>query len=82
MARKLRTTTPADLRDITAALVNLKCAREQLKRAGCKTAAEYVGRALKSAEGAERHAIRAQPVELGAGTTADARRSLRGLLGG
>lgn len=40
------------------AICDLKTARERLRKAGCKNAADYVQRALKSAEGALRHAQR------------------------
>lgn len=42
---------------IQVAIVDLKQARDILRDVGCKYAADYVARALKSAEGAERHAI-------------------------
>ncbi len=42
--------------EIRAALVLLKQAREHLKTAGAKQATNAVRRAMKSTEGAERHA--------------------------
>jgi hypothetical protein len=42
---------------ITQARLALMAARDHLRAAGCKRAADYAARALKSAEGAERHAI-------------------------
>lgn len=61
MARKLRTTTEEDRGHIERAIAHLRAARADLRDAGCKAAANYVQRALKSAEGAERHALRAVP---------------------
>jgi hypothetical protein len=43
---------------IRRAIRHLKQARNQLREAGSKSAADYVARALKSAEGAERHSLR------------------------
>jgi hypothetical protein len=53
-----RTRTDADRRAIGVALNYLRDARAALRRAGAKNAAAYVSRALKSAEGAQRHAER------------------------
>lgn len=65
MARKLRTTTPRarDIGSIRCALGSLQAARKWLKEAGATRAAAYVSRAIKSAEGAERHAQRTLPFE-------------------
>jgi hypothetical protein len=41
---------------IKNALADLRSARDLLRDAGCKNAADYVARAMKSAEGALRHA--------------------------
>lgn len=57
--RKLRQVTPDAYRVITAQILVLRAVREQLRGAGAIKAAEYVARALKSVEGAERHAGRA-----------------------
>ncbi len=43
---------------IRRAIDQLKAARDDLRGAGSKNAADYVARALKSAEGALRHANR------------------------
>ena len=56
---KLRTATAADLGKIQAAIKTLRTVRDELKSAGCRQSARYVARALKSVEGAERHAMRA-----------------------
>jgi hypothetical protein len=45
---------------IAGAIANLKAARDTLRTCGCKNAADYVARAMKSAEGAHRHALRMQ----------------------
>lgn len=60
MARKLRTTTTRDLIEIGIAIEQLRGVRERLKAAGARQAARYVAAALKSVEGAQRHAKRAQ----------------------
>jgi hypothetical protein len=44
--------------EINNAIKELKRARDRLRACGCKHAADYVARALKSAEGADRHAWR------------------------
>lgn len=41
---------------IARAIADLKTARNTLRDCGCSNAADYVARALKSAEGALRHA--------------------------
>lgn len=41
---------------IENAIRELRSARDRLRKVGCKNAADYVARALKSAEGALRHA--------------------------
>ena len=43
---------------IVQAVLLLRDARDALASAGCPRAAKAVGKALKSAEGAERHALR------------------------
>lgn len=45
-------------REIKRAIADLQMARQRLRRCGSKNAADYVARALKSAEGALRHAQR------------------------
>lgn len=55
---KLRDYTPGSLLDIAAAIRHLRQARDQLLQAGAKKAAKRVRKALKSAEGAQRHADR------------------------
>ncbi len=62
MARKLRTVKRGDIGKINAAIGALRTARRYLREAGAKRSAAYVARALKSAEGAERHARRARPL--------------------
>lgn len=56
--RRARYTGARGLTAIRTAIARLKDARDGLRGAGCKNAADYVARALKSAEGAERHAQR------------------------
>ncbi len=46
------------LNRVREAIAGLKLWRDTLRSAGAKKAAAYVGRALKSAEGAERHTVR------------------------
>jgi hypothetical protein len=46
---------PAVIQD---AIRSMKYARGRLRACGCKAAADYVARAMKSAEGAHRHASR------------------------
>ena len=41
----------------------MRAARDHLHKAGTKNAADYVRRALKSVEGAERHALRMEFTE-------------------
>lgn len=60
MTRRVRTTTQRDLTQISVAIRYGKDARAALRRAGANQAARYMARALKSAEGAQRHAINAQ----------------------
>lgn len=43
---------------IDLSLTHLRQARERLRAAGAKNAADYVARAIKSTEGAKRHARR------------------------
>lgn len=59
MARKLRITHEWQLIAIDDALYYLKIARKTLTRAECPSAEKAVRRAIKSAEGAKRHAHRA-----------------------
>jgi hypothetical protein len=54
-ARIVASFRPVVIRD---ALGDLKKARDKLRSCGCKNAADYVARALKSAEGAANHAER------------------------
>lgn len=57
--RALTFTTPTHAKRLTyQALRSLKEARDCLRAAGAARAADYVARALKSAEGAYRHAER------------------------
>lgn len=56
MARTLKPITASERREIDAAIVDLRRARDLLRQAGATQAAKYVARALKSAEGARRHA--------------------------
>lgn len=62
MTTKVKRRAVAELRlqpmYIDNALLHLRYARKQLRECGCKRAADYVARALKSAEGAHRHADR------------------------
>jgi carbohydrate-selective porin OprB len=46
-----------DVMEIRAAAGDLKAARSRLRKAGATKAARYLSRALKSIEGAERHAL-------------------------
>jgi hypothetical protein len=50
--------TRDDLAEIALAIQLLRHTRDKLRRAGAVRAANYVARALKSAEGAARHAAR------------------------
>lgn len=59
MARPLRIVTPEDLNHVRFAVDKLKEVRDTLKKGGAKRAALYVSSALKSVEGAARHAERA-----------------------
>jgi len=54
--KEKRLVSPLDLMRIEQAIEDLKSARELLKRAGALHSVEMVRRALKSAEGAGRHA--------------------------
>lgn len=57
MARKRkRTVTTTDVEDIRGALDHLRLAKEHLRSAGAWHAVDYTKRAIKSAEGARRHA--------------------------
>jgi len=56
MARKAREITPRHLEYIACAISRLQVAREFLRIAGSIDAAAYVARAIKSTEGAKRHA--------------------------
>lgn len=60
MPRPLRQTTLRDVMEINTAIAQLRGVRDRLVLAGATQAAKYVRRALKSAEGAHRHALRAQ----------------------
>ena len=63
---KLRTAFPQDLQKIELAMQQLREARDLLSSAGAKKARDYVAAALKSAEGAWRHASRiVQKTEFG-----------------
>jgi len=55
---KLRQGTWEDVLTIRQQLKALRRVRAELRRLGAKNAAQYVGRAIKSVEGAERHALR------------------------
>lgn len=59
MARPIHVPTPEDQSHIKYAIGDLKRIRDTLKKGGAKRAAAYVSRALKSVEGAARHAERA-----------------------
>ncbi len=59
MTRPLRIVTPEDQSHIKHSIDDLKRIRDTLKKGGAKRAALYVSRALKSVEGAARHAERA-----------------------
>lgn len=50
--------TPLHIEHVSQALHLLRHARAELRAAGARRSALYVSRALKSAEGAERHARR------------------------
>lgn len=56
---KLRTAELGDVYDVDTAIGHLQRARDLLARAHCPQAADAVRRALKSADGARRHAKRA-----------------------
>lgn len=57
--RTLRTVTLDQVSQIEWGIFTLKQARSMLRKAGAKQAAKYVARSIKSAEGAQRHALRA-----------------------
>jgi len=58
---KLRQGTQQDVLTIRKQLVALRRVRGELRRLGARNAAQYVARAIKSVEGAERHALRCLP---------------------
>lgn len=58
MTRALRPATGADVQAIERALKDVRSARANLRRAGAVQAARYLARAIKSVEGALRHAYR------------------------
>lgn len=60
MSRKLRAVTGGDVARIQGAINTLRRAKKTLRDAGAKKAAAYVARAMKSTEGALRHAERAR----------------------
>jgi hypothetical protein len=57
----LRKGQPGDVALIRNALFHLRTARDLLRRVGAKKSLDRVRHALKSAEGAERHAYRCDP---------------------
>jgi len=59
--KKRRETTPEDLKTIQTAIKGLKAIRTALRKLGANRSASYVQRAIKSVQGAERHAIRIMP---------------------
>jgi len=59
MARKLRTTTADDIHCLKKALEMLKAARTYARNANARRSHAYIGRAIKSAQGALNHAQRA-----------------------
>lgn len=56
MPKKIRDVSGDDIRRIDRAIDDLKLVRDELRIVGAKRAASYVARAIKSAEGAQRHA--------------------------
>ena len=54
----IRKGTFQDVETIQKQLVSLRRVRAELRRVGARNAAQYVARAIKSVEGAERHALR------------------------
>lgn len=56
--RRARVIGQAAVLKCIGAVAQLRIARDWLRAAGAKNAADYVARALKSAEGAKRHAER------------------------
>lgn len=68
---KLLQTDPATrVHRVRLAATLLRTARNHLRIAGAKNAAQYVQRALKSVEGAERHALRKEREEMEAARAA------------
>lgn len=61
MTRQMRPITRSDLTTISVAIRYARDARTMLRKAGADKAADYMARAIKSAEGAQRHAERTQP---------------------
>ena len=59
----LRKGKPGDLQKVRNALFHLRTARDLLREVGAKKSLDRVRHALKSAEGAERHAQRCEPRE-------------------
>ena len=59
MTRPIRTATERDVRQVRTAVRYARDAQHMLRLAGATKAARYMARAIKSAEGAERHAQRA-----------------------
>lgn len=58
MSRQIRSVTDEDVALIALAIMDVTRARDRLKKAGARQAARYTARALKSVEGAYRHADR------------------------
>lgn len=58
MARKLRPATGTMLGDIAEAREHLKTARDLVRRAQCVRTVAKIAAALKSLDGAHRHALR------------------------
>jgi len=58
MAKKLRPAMPDDLARIKEALARLREARRLMREAGAPLSTAKIGHAIKSAEGAMRHAER------------------------
>lgn len=63
MARNLKAATTDDVSAIKLALRDARSARANLRRAGAHQAARYQARAIKSIEGALRHAYRRARIE-------------------
>lgn len=49
---------PSNAELVAGAIVLVKAARDFLRQAGAKNSADYLARAIKSVEGAHRHALR------------------------